>query len=83
MVVVAFNMASATANYHGNQKVICLKNVKVRKVDNTGQHTKIFAEDISTILGYIRCADSENSLIFAELALVFEINTFFMKILLT
>ena len=33
----------------------------------------LFAEDISTRLGYIRCADSENGLVFAELALVFEI----------
>ena len=46
-------------------------------------NTQIFAEDISTVLGYIRCADSENGLIFAELALVFEINAFFIKILLT
>ena len=33
----------------------------------------LFAQDILTVLGYIRCADSENGLIFAELALVFEI----------
>ena len=46
-------------------------------------NTQIFAEDISTVLGYIRCADSENGPIFAELALVFEINAFFIKILLT
>ena len=46
-------------------------------------NTQIFAEDISTALRYIKCADSENGLIFAELALVFEINAFFMKILLT
>ena len=45
--------------------------------------TQIFAEDILTVLGYIRCADSENGHIFAELALVFEINAFFIKILLT
>ena len=45
-------------------------------------NTQIFAEDISTVLRYIRCADSENGLILAELALVFEINAFFMKILL-
>ena len=80
----------------------------------TGQHT-IFTEDISTVSGYIRCADSENircadsdnircadsdnircadsdnircadsenGHIFAELVLVFEINAYFMKILLT
>ena len=46
-------------------------------------NTQIFAEDISTVLRYITCADSENSLIFAEMALVFEIIAFFMKILLT
>ena len=46
-------------------------------------NTQIFAEDISMVLRCIRCADSENGLIFAELALVFEINAFFMKILLT
>ena len=51
-------------------------------LNNTGQHT-YFAEDISTVLRYIRCADSENGLMFAELAVVFEINAFFMKILLT
>ena len=33
----------------------------------------LFAEDISTVLGYVRSADSENGRIFAELALVFEI----------
>ena len=33
----------------------------------------LFAEDISTVLGYIRYADSENGLIFGELALLFEI----------
>ena len=48
----------------------------------TGQHTN-FAEDISTVSRCIRCADSENGLLFAELALVFEMNAFFMKILLT
>ena len=31
------------------------------------------------MLGYIRCADSDNGLIFAELALVFEINAFFYE----
>ena len=44
--------------------------------DYTAQQKKtffIFAQDISTVLVYIRCADSENGLIFAELALVFEI----------
>ena len=46
-------------------------------------NTQIFAEDISTVLRYIRCADSNNGLLFAELALVFEINAFFTKILLT
>ena len=33
----------------------------------------LFAQDISTVLRYIRCGDSENGLPFAELALVFEI----------
>ena len=33
----------------------------------------LFAQDISTVLGNIRCVDSENGLLFAELALVFEI----------
>ena len=33
----------------------------------------LFAQDISTVLGYIRCADSENGLLFAALALVFEV----------
>ena len=33
----------------------------------------MFAQDISTVLGYISSTDSENGLIFAELALVFEI----------
>ena len=50
---------------------------------NTLVNTQIFAEDILTVLRYIRCTDFENGLIFAELALVFEINAFFMKILLT
>ena len=39
----------------------------------TKQYFFLFAIDISMVLGYIRCADSENGLIFAELALVFEI----------
>ena len=41
----------------------------------TKNNVFLFAEDISisTVLGYIGCADSENGLIFAELALVFEI----------
>ena len=33
----------------------------------------LFAIDILTVLGYIRCADSKNGLIYAELALGFEI----------
>ena len=33
----------------------------------------LFAKDISRVLGYVRCADSENGHIVAELALVFEI----------
>ena len=54
--------------------------VETELADNTGQHTN-FAEGILMVVGYIRCADSENGLIFAELALVFEINAFFMEIL--
>ena len=42
---------------------ICFKLLLITLVS-----TQIFAEDISTVLRYIRCADSENGLIFAELA---------------
>ena len=35
---------------------------------------------MSTVLEYIRCAESKNGLNFAELALVFEINAFFLAV---
>ena len=49
--------------------------LKIQVCDYTAQQKNffLFARDISTVLGYIRCADSENGLLFAELALVFEI----------
>ena len=39
----------------------------------TKKYFFVFALKISTVLGYIRCADFENGLTFAELALVCEI----------
>ena len=62
----------------GHNKPFCTKAIMITLVN-----TQIFAEDILTDLGYIKCADSENGRIFADLALVFNKNAFFMKISLT
>ena len=47
----------------------CFTNTNVMQPDKN----IFFAIDISTVLGYIKCADSKSGLILAELALIFEI----------